>query len=407
MTKFKRKRMIGKIQTKSIILLLLIIILSTSCTQNNESATRVKTYSNENTFEISSEESSSLSVIKDFGIEIPHDFEMSVENNQIINEIETTLIIDEAKDEPSIDKSNASKISDNSTNSVVTSPETSPNESKVTIEIDKEVITTPSGPSKEAELVLKSESKVVIIPFKTITLNDNSLEIGLSKVETHGSNGFKTEIFEITYIDGIETSRKLTSSTITKQPIDKVVLIGSKNQQLETKPSEPEMPVDTTKTETKTESIPFNTINQNDSNLEKGVIKVKTDGVNGIRTFAYEVTYTDDVETSRKQISNTVTKTPIDKIVLVGTKEVTKTEGSGIFVGGKEFVKGAEPTSKGSYAHSIYSLTNEGFDQASYKGEELFKASLYYNGKILRSYFVASFLFTDGSSHYVLILTLE
>lgn len=115
----------------------------------------------------------------------------------------------------------------------------------------------------------------------------------------------------------------------------------------------------------------------------------------------------DGVETSRKQISNTVTKTAIDKIVLVGTKEVTKTEGSGIFVGGKEFVKGAEPTSKGSYAHSIYPLTNEGFNQASDKGEELFEASFYYNGKILRSYFVASFLFTDGSSHYVLILTLE
>ena len=42
--------------------------------------------------------------------------------------------------------------------------------------------------------------------------------------------------------------------------------------------------------------------------------------MNGVRTVKEEVTYHDGVEVSRKVISDTITKKPVDKIILVGTK---------------------------------------------------------------------------------------
>ena len=83
-------------------------------------------------------------------------------------------------------------------------------------------------------------------------------------------------------------------------------------------------PVVETKPETKTEAIPFKTINEPDSSLEKGKSTVKQEGKNGVAQVTYEVTYTDGKETGRKEISRTTTTEPINKIVLVGTKVTTE-----------------------------------------------------------------------------------
>ena len=70
--------------------------------------------------------------------------------------------------------------------------------------------------------------------------------------------------------------------------------------------------------------VPFKTVEQKDSTLEKGKTVVKQEGKNGIATVTYTVTYTDGKETSRKEKNRVVTTKPVDKIVLVGTK-VTNT----------------------------------------------------------------------------------
>lgn len=77
----------------------------------------------------------------------------------------------------------------------------------------------------------------------------------------------------------------------------------------------------TTKTSTSTKSIPFKTIEQNDSSLEKGKKKVTQEGKNGVRTITYEETYVDGKLTSKKELSSKVTTKPVDKIVKVGTKD--------------------------------------------------------------------------------------
>lgn len=78
-------------------------------------------------------------------------------------------------------------------------------------------------------------------------------------------------------------------------------------------------PVVTTKTETKTQSIPFSSATVSTPALPKGTSKITTPGVDGVLTFAYKVTYTDDIQTGKELISQTTTTTPITQVTSVGT----------------------------------------------------------------------------------------
>ena len=75
-----------------------------------------------------------------------------------------------------------------------------------------------------------------------------------------------------------------------------------------------------TRIETSTEEIPFETITQSDSALEKGNSRVLYAGQAGVRTVYTQVTVVNGVET-RKVLSSEVTKQPISQIIGVGAKE--------------------------------------------------------------------------------------
>lgn len=79
------------------------------------------------------------------------------------------------------------------------------------------------------------------------------------------------------------------------------------------------IPVITTKTETRTEPVAFGKITYTDDKLENGVTKLVQQGVNGIKTFTYTVTYTDGKETARHLDSEVITTAPIDEKTAVGT----------------------------------------------------------------------------------------
>ena len=72
--------------------------------------------------------------------------------------------------------------------------------------------------------------------------------------------------------------------------------------------------------ETTTEDIPFETITQADTTLEKGKSRVLYAGQPGVRTIQTQVTVVNSVET-RKVLSSEVTKQPISQIIGVGAKE--------------------------------------------------------------------------------------
>lgn len=69
-----------------------------------------------------------------------------------------------------------------------------------------------------------------------------------------------------------------------------------------------------------TEEIAFQTIEQEDATLAKGHTKVVQEGVVGERTIYTEVTIVNG-EKSSKVIENIITKEPVNKVIVVGTKE--------------------------------------------------------------------------------------
>ena len=75
---------------------------------------------------------------------------------------------------------------------------------------------------------VKTETRNETINYSTETVSDDSLEIGTSETEVEGVNGEKTVQYEITYINGEETSRTELSSTVVKQPVTEVKRVGTK-----------------------------------------------------------------------------------------------------------------------------------------------------------------------------------
>ncbi|MDO8471787.1 MAG: G5 domain-containing protein [bacterium] len=66
--------------------------------------------------------------------------------------------------------------------------------------------------------------------------------------------------------------------------------------------------------------IEYQTVEQNDNTLEKGTTKVSQAGANGIREKTYHLRRENGEEVSRKLIKDEVTKKPVSKIILKGTK---------------------------------------------------------------------------------------
>lgn len=89
------------------------------------------------------------------------------------------------------------------------------------------------------------------------------------------------------------------------------------------KPTEQEEVVtERTVTETKKEIIPFETKTVNDDTVEYGKTVVKTEGINGEKTYTYKVTYMGEKEISREPVKEEVTKQPVAKVIANGTKIV-------------------------------------------------------------------------------------
>lgn len=65
------------------------------------------------------------------------------------------------------------------------------------------------------------------IPFGTKTENDSSLTKGKKVTKVQGVPGTKTVTYDIKYSNGTEIGRTVKSETITKEPVDEVVSVGT------------------------------------------------------------------------------------------------------------------------------------------------------------------------------------
>ena len=196
-------------------------------------------------------------------------------------------------------------------------------------EVKSNTITTPAvdevvevGTKKVVAPVVttKEETKTEEVAFQTKEVTNPDFPEGTRQVKTAGKKGVRTIVETVTYTDGVETGREVKSNTITTPAVDEVVEVGTKKVVA---------PVVTTKEETKTEDVAFQTKEVTNPDLPEGSRQVKTAGKKGVRTIVYTVTYTDGVETGRVEKSNTITTPAVDEIVEVGTKKVTPTTTNG------------------------------------------------------------------------------
>lgn len=71
-------------------------------------------------------------------------------------------------------------------------------------------------------------TETVSIPYETKEVKDSSLYVGKKSVKTNGVAGSKQVVADVTYVDGEVSERIVLSETVLKEPVTKVVLVGTK-----------------------------------------------------------------------------------------------------------------------------------------------------------------------------------
>jgi len=75
------------------------------------------------------------------------------------------------------------------------------------------------------------------------------------------------------------------------------------------------------RTVTKNRAIPFGTSRVSDPSLTQGTTRVRTRGIEGVKTITYEVTFTNGIQTAERPIREVVTRQPVNQVIAVGTKQ--------------------------------------------------------------------------------------
>lgn len=68
------------------------------------------------------------------------------------------------------------------------------------------------------------------IAYETTYEDDSSLAKGQEQVSADGEEGEKEITYKVTYVDGVEESREATGEKVTKEPVNKVVRVGTKEE---------------------------------------------------------------------------------------------------------------------------------------------------------------------------------
>ncbi|MBQ8606525.1 MAG: G5 domain-containing protein [Clostridia bacterium] len=155
------------------------------------------------------------------------------------------------------------------------------------------------------------------------------------KVETVKNTVRIERAFYVTVTaDGVDTTFKTTACTVeqalktAKVEISDTDEVSKSLTELVSADDKITVYRKTSKTVTKTKEIDYETIEKKTSKLYVGEKEVETKGEKGEKKLVYEIVYTDGEETDRKLVSEEIVKEPVDKVVLVGTKEVPKVQTS-------------------------------------------------------------------------------
>ncbi len=76
----------------------------------------------------------------------------------------------------------------------------------------------------------KDVTSTQAVPYSTVKQKDCSVEAGTKNVKTHGQNGVRTVVTRQKICNGKVADSSIVSSSVTKQPVDEVVVIGTKQK---------------------------------------------------------------------------------------------------------------------------------------------------------------------------------
>ena len=82
-------------------------------------------------------------------------------------------------------------------------------------------------------VMVKTETRKETIKFSTETKQNSDMDTGTSEIEVAGQNGEKQVEYRVTYINGREASKEELSSTVTKEPVTEVKVVGTKQGSVE------------------------------------------------------------------------------------------------------------------------------------------------------------------------------
>lgn len=146
------------------------------------------------------------------------------------------------------------------------------------------------------------------VPYTTQNQNNANEYTDYSQIIQAGVNGEDDVTYTVTYVNNVETSRVEKSRVTITAMVPQITEVGTK-------------PIETTGTETLTESIPHGTTYQDTDELYIGQTRVISEGVDGEKSVTYAVYYTKGVETHREATSETITRQPVNAVVERGTSE--------------------------------------------------------------------------------------
>lgn len=90
-----------------------------------------------------------------------------------------------------------------------------------------EITVQRSAAQKPVEVARVSETYTDVIPHQTTYCSDPNLPRGMRTVLTDGKDGQMVCTANVVYENGVETSRTVLSRTVTGQPVDEVVAVGT------------------------------------------------------------------------------------------------------------------------------------------------------------------------------------
>lgn len=82
-------------------------------------------------------------------------------------------------------------------------------------------------------VTVKTETRNEVIKYSTEIKQNSDMDTGTSEIEIAGQNGEKQVEYRVTYINGREASKEELSSTVTKEPVTEVKVVGTKQGSVE------------------------------------------------------------------------------------------------------------------------------------------------------------------------------